>query len=1429
MKRKTLLSFGLLLSLLLFSIGIDQNPAAQAQSLPDEFRLVRKMTSDETGIARPAGIAYASTSGEFHLISGNSQGQRLPAMLDVQQLSRFMHKSGSALIELSLADPINTTFDPLTGRLLFYQSSAHSLAAIRQNAAGKLIPNSLIVYDFQRFGLQFAQGLSVDRESGDLFVLDSGAQRILQIKWGNDGNFSDASMSTIDLSAAGEHNFRGLAIDPSSGSFFVTGSEDLSLYEFSRDGNLLSVRGLSQFGVINPQGMTFAPSGDQTDDPAVMSLYLADAGSIETQTSGGILELSLLEVPAMIDAAFASTPVNTIDLSTITPPGPDPTGIAYLSGANTLLITDAEVEEMVGGITQWQGVNVWGLSLTGVLQSTANISTLDTDYGFTNEPAGVAFNPVNGHYYFVDDNSDLIYDLDPGGDGLIGTADDSLAQHSTIANGSGDPEGITTDTVNQVLFIADGVNSEIYKYGLDGSLLGQFDVLKYGLANPNSVDYNPLSQTLFVLSNGFNEIIAEVTLDGELLRTIEISEIGFLSPDGIAYAPPSSGSGNHNFYVVDRGVDNNTDPNNVDGKIFEISAPAPITSGNTPLILDAGVDQSITLPTTQVVLTGVLSDDLIPVPATTTWSQVGGACLATFEDPSSLTTTVTFPYTGRYELRLDATDTELNAWDTVVVEVHKIIPTHSFDAYIETAFDDAEERADGSVGRGGTSIELGEYLTSQTVGLRFNWLDIPQGSTIVNAYIQFTSRAANTDPASFMITAQASDDAATFSNTFYDITNRPTTTASVAWMPNPWPTIDVQGADQRTPDLSSILQEIVDRPDWVSGNSAVFTISGSGTRTIHGYESNPCYAAYLHVEWDSPISAGNDSYSTAEETALNVPAPGVLSNDSDPDGDPLTAMLVSGPANGSLTLNPDGSFSYTPNTDFNGDDTFTYAATNGTVTSNTATVTITVTPLNDPPLANDQMLLNDEDTPLLVTLTASDVDNLVLNYIIVDGPTNGSLDGTPPNVTYTPALDFSGSDSFTFKANDGLMDSNVATITVTVNPVNDAPVAGPVSYSTDEDQPLNVALPGLQAYVSDVDNALLTIAAVDLPSNGTLNLNPNGTFTYTPNAEYHGSDSFTYQANDGQLDSSTALVSITINSLNDLPVAVDDNYATNRGIPLVVNVPGVLGNDTDADHDALTAVLSTSTTNGTLALNSNGSFTYTPQLAFFGQDTFTYHVSDGQATSAAATVTIIVADTNLPPVVTDIPDQTIQEGETFLTIHLDDYVSDPDDPDSNMTWSYSGNAELSVSITNRVATIGIPDPDWFGAETITFRATDPGLLYDEDAATFTVTALNDAPVVAGIPDQTIVQGNSFMTINLDDYVSDVDNLDSELTWSSSGNIQLTVSIVDRVATITAPPGWIGTETITFKAMDPDELFGEDSAVFTVTSVLRYLYLPLILK
>lgn len=217
-----------------------------------------------------------------------------------------------------------------------------------------------------------------------------------------------------------------------------------------------------------------------------------------------------------------------------------------------------------------------------------------------------------------------------------------------------------------------------------------------------------------------------------------------------------------------------------------------------------------------------------------------------------------------------------------------------------------------------------------------------------------------------------------------------------------------------------------------------------------------------------------------------------------------------------------------------------------------------------------------------------------------------------------------------------------------------------------------------------------------------------------------------------------------------------------------------------------------------------------------GSETIWFKACDpgGLCDSNEASFTVSVF--NDTPVVSNIPDQIINEDDSFASISLDNYVADPDDHDSVIIWTYRGEVELSVEITNRVVTISVPDPEWNGSETVWFKACDPGGLCDSNEATFTVTAANDTPVVADIPDQIIGESGSFAPISLDNYVEDADDHDSLLTWTHWGEVELSVDITDRVATVSAPdPEWKGLETIWFKACDPGGLCDSNQASFTV--------------
>jgi VCBS repeat-containing protein len=388
----------------------------------------------------------------------------------------------------------------------------------------------------------------------------------------------------------------------------------------------------------------------------------------------------------------------------------------------------------------------------------------------------------------------------------------------------------------------------------------------------------------------------------------------------------------------------------------------------------------------------------------------------------------------------------------------------------------------------------------------------------------------------------------------------------------------------------------------------------------------------ITVTSDVP-TANNDTYGVHPNSTVNVTGPGVLANDTDADGMPLSATLVSGVSHGSLTLNSDGSFSYTPNSGFTGTDSFTYQANNDLANSNTATVTLNVHSTNTAPTATNDSYSTTANAPLTmlaaggVLANDSDPDNDPLTSTLVSSTSHGSVTlNSDGSFTYTPNTNFIGTDTFTYEANDGLANSNTATVSISVT--DTAPSAADNSYTITHDQTLTVNA-AAQALAEDPNNqgGLVSVNLVIGPSNGTLQFGGNGSIIYKPDYHFVGTDSFTYETNDGMLNSSPATVYIYVT--NAAPVAADDNYSVTSGNTLnVTATSGVLANADDPDSDATTAQLVSGTTNGSLTLNSDGSFTYIPHSGFSGNDSFTYAASDGIASSNTATVTITVMAVN---------------------------------------------------------------------------------------------------------------------------------------------------------------------------------------------------------
>ena len=354
-----------------------------------------------------------------------------------------------------------------------------------------------------------------------------------------------------------------------------------------------------------------------------------------------------------------------------------------------------------------------------------------------------------------------------------------------------------------------------------------------------------------------------------------------------------------------------------------------------------------------------------------------------------------------------------------------------------------------------------------------------------------------------------------------------------------------------------------------------------------------------------PPVAANQNVTTALNTAKTITLAAT-----DADGNALTYTVVGNPASGTLTGTAPN-LTYTPAAGFTGTTSFTFKASDGKLDSAAATVTIAVgTSGNIIPVAQNQYLTTFEDAAMAITLAGTDADaGATLTYSIVVPPAHGTLTGSAASRSYTPAANFTGTDSFTFTLNDGTATSGLATVVIQITAVNDAPLAIGQSLTTLESTAIPITLTG-----TDPEGYAITYQLISSPSHGTLSgVVPN--LTYTPATLYNGTDSLTFTVTDSEgVVSATATVSITVSAVNQAPVAL------NRSMPVAVGTAAaVLLDGTDADNNPLTYTVLSQPLHGTLT-GTAPSLTYTPQAGYNSRDSFTFKVNDGTVDSNIATV-----------------------------------------------------------------------------------------------------------------------------------------------------------------------------------------------------------------
>ncbi|HEU5134323.1 MAG TPA: Ig-like domain-containing protein [Steroidobacteraceae bacterium] len=339
----------------------------------------------------------------------------------------------------------------------------------------------------------------------------------------------------------------------------------------------------------------------------------------------------------------------------------------------------------------------------------------------------------------------------------------------------------------------------------------------------------------------------------------------------------------------------------------------------------------------------------------------------------------------------------------------------------------------------------------------------------------------------------------------------------------------------------------------------------------------------------------------------------------DADGNTLTFTRVNNVQHGTLTISAAGAVAYTPAANYAGTDTFSVRVNDGAGGEVTGTVTITVAAVNDAPAFTTVAFSVAEDSSLSGQLTPTDIDSTTLTVTRTSDPQHGQATITAAGgITYVPSVNYFGADSFNVRVADGAGGETPATVTITVNAVNDAPVLVTGALAVNEDNVLSVQLVG-----ADVEGQPLTFSLDSGTSHGPVSLSSSGLLTYTPSSNYFGSDTLSVRVSDSPQAGASWPITITVNSVNDSPVAADDEIRIATGVPRTMVVTG---NDSDVEGGSLTVSIAQQPTGGTVSVGANNLLTFTPANDFTGPITFTYRLTDGDGGQDDATVRALIGD-----------------------------------------------------------------------------------------------------------------------------------------------------------------------------------------------------------
>ncbi|MDG1114331.1 MAG: Ig-like domain-containing protein, partial [Pseudomonadales bacterium] len=490
----------------------------------------------------------------------------------------------------------------------------------------------------------------------------------------------------------------------------------------------------------------------------------------------------------------------------------------------------------------------------------------------------------------------------------------------------------------------------------------------------------------------------------------------------------------------------------------------------------------------------------------------------------------------------------------------------------------------------------------------------------------------------------------------------------------------------------------------------------------------------------APLVGIDDSVVTLEDVSLSNIA--VLANDKIAEGSEVTVVSATSSFGAQVEINADGTLNYTPLQDFTGIDTVTYTARNGDGIESTATLSLEVTPENDPPVAVVDLVTTLEDTPLQninVLGNDIDVDGDTLTVLEVSSA-EGALvsvndDGT---VNYQPNANFNGVDTITYSVSDGVGGVTSGELKISVEAVNDAPVVTSEQVSVVQNQSLDAIAVLLND--EDPDGNSLSVEAVVASDGGTVEINEDGTLKYTPAQDYVGQETLTYTVIDGQGGRVDGQVTVSVASLDDGPVANEDSFSVDEdGQMLGMDV---LGNDRVADGETLSVVSATSEQGATVVINDDGTLDYQAPANFNGIDVVTYRARDSQGRESQSTVTVTVNEVNDAPVALN---DGVGAVEDTLLENINVLENDTDANNDTLTVTTAVSSAGGAVTINADGTLNyLPPANFTGEDTITYSISDGNDGTSTATVTVSVASINDTPVAfsanEGTSEETVLNG-----------------------------------------------------------------------------------------